>query len=225
MGRIKLAVFDMAGTVVNENNLVYKTLQNAINTYGNYQVTLDVVLEHGAGKEKHQAIIDILTFLDKENVSQSEIIFTKFKPMLNEAYNNLEVSSFDGVEALISQLKKKDVKVVLNTGYNSIIANSLLEKMGWKKGIHYDGLVTADDVENGRPNPDMIHKAMNMFGIKNGAEVLKAGDSVIDIEEGKNAQCGITIGVTTGAQTRTQLELAKPTYILDSLVTLTELLF
>jgi phosphoglycolate phosphatase-like HAD superfamily hydrolase len=47
--------------------------------------------------------------------------------------------------------------------------------------------------------------------------VLKAGDSAIDIEEGKRAGCGITVGVTTGAQTREQLEDAKPTLVLDSL--------
>lgn len=50
--------------------------------------------------------------------------------------------------------------------------------------------------------------------------VLKAGDSEIDIEEGKNAGCGITIGVLSGAQTREQLQAANPDYILDSLAEL-----
>mgnify|MGYP003707279779 CR=1 FL=1 len=40
MHTIKLAVFDMAGTVVNEDNVVYKTLQKAINERG-FQLTLD----------------------------------------------------------------------------------------------------------------------------------------------------------------------------------------
>ena len=61
MHTIKLAVFDMAGTTVNENNIVYKTVQKVINDLG-YTVSLDQVLEYGAGKEKHQAITDVLIF-------------------------------------------------------------------------------------------------------------------------------------------------------------------
>ena len=55
---IKLVVFDMAGTTVDEQNVVYKTLQKAIN-HGGIPVTLEDVLETGAGKEKKAAIIDI----------------------------------------------------------------------------------------------------------------------------------------------------------------------
>ena len=50
MHKIELVVFDMAGTVVNENNVVYKTLHRAINQNGCF-ISLNFVLEHGAGKE------------------------------------------------------------------------------------------------------------------------------------------------------------------------------
>jgi len=64
-----------------------------------------------------------------------------------------------------------------------------------------------------------------MFKISESENVLKAGDSVIDIEEGKNANCGWTVGVLTGAQTREQLATAEPTLILDSLADLAKVLF
>ena len=54
MKGIELTVFDMAGTFINEDNVVYKTLQKAINQ-GGYPISREYVLEHGAGKEKHQA--------------------------------------------------------------------------------------------------------------------------------------------------------------------------
>ena len=97
------------------------------------------------------------------------------------------------------------VKVVLNTGYDHKTAKSLLNKLGWVPGEQIDALITADDVVKGRPSSEMIDKAMEMFKISESENVLKAGDSVIDIEEGKNANCGWTIGVLTGAQTREQL--------------------
>ena len=61
---------------------------------------------------------------------------------------------------------------------------------------------------------------MKDLAIDDSQSVLKAGDSEIDIEEGKNAGCGITIGVLSGAQTREQLQAANPDYILDSLAEL-----
>ncbi len=224
MQNIELVIFDMAGTVVNEDNIVYKTLQNAINKNAAYNVSLDFVLEHGAGKEKHQAIKDILKIEGVLDAKEARDIFTNFKVMLKDAYSALTVSSYPGVEAVIESLKKNNIIVVLNTGYDKHTAQLLLNKMNWTIGEHYDALITADDVTLGRPHPDMILKAMAIFDIEDSTKVLKAGDSIIDIEEGKNASCGITVGVTTGAHTRAQLASADPTYILDTLLELREIL-
>lgn len=117
----------------------------------------------------------------------------------------------------MKELRARDIKVALNTGYSRQVATGLLEKMNWLPGVEFDALITADDVTNGRPAPDMIELAMEKTGIHDSSKVLKAGDSAIDIEEGKNAHCGFTVGVTTGAQTREQLAAASPTLVLDHL--------
>ncbi|WP_373517017.1 phosphonatase-like hydrolase [Pricia sp.] len=223
MHNIELAVFDMAGTVVNEKNVVYKTLQKAINKKG-YDLSLNFVLEHGAGKEKHQAIKDILAVVNADKEEPSEPIFEDFKQLLDKAYETLEVTSFDGVGQLLADLRSRNIKIALNTGYNTKIAQLLLQKIHWKKGEQYDALVTADDVSEGRPHPAMIEKAMELLEVTDASMVLKAGDSIIDIEEGKNAKCGVTVGVTTGAHTSQQLRSANPTYVLDSLSELLDFL-
>jgi phosphoglycolate phosphatase-like HAD superfamily hydrolase len=63
----------------------------------------------------------------------------------------------------------------------------------------------------------MILFAMNTLQILEGENVIKVGDSVIDIEEGKNANCKFSIGITTGAHTKDQLAAAKPSYIIDNI--------
>jgi phosphonatase-like hydrolase len=219
INEIEMVVFDMAGTTINENNIVYKTLHKSINKFG-IDVSLELVLSIGAGKEKFQAIKDILAHINNTDTEKTEAIFQYFKALLDQEYLVANVLPIDGVENTLLNLKKDGVKIVLNTGYNSKVANVLLEKLNWKKGIQYDALITADDVERGRPYPDMILKAMQLFDITTASKVVKAGDSAIDIKEGKNAQCGITIGVLSGAQTREQLENAKPDYILESLASL-----
>ena len=215
---IELVVFDMAGTTVDEDNVVYKTVQQVINDEG-FNVSLEEVLKYGAGKEKHQAISDVLracTQLTDINLIADKA-FSKFKIALNIAYETLEIKTFEGTEQLFKDLRDRDIKVVLNTGYDSKMAHLLLDKLGWIVGETIDSLVTADDVENGRPEGDMIILAMKNTGVVDTRKVLKVGDSAIDIEEGKNANCGITAGVLTGAQNRSQIQEANPTYIIESL--------
>ncbi|MEH6679829.1 MAG: phosphonatase-like hydrolase [Sediminicola sp.] len=221
---IELAVFDMAGTTVDEKNVVYKTLQKAINEKG-YGLSLDFVLEHGAGKEKHQAIKDILErHTGKSDPELAGTIFTEFQGMLKQAYAELSVGTYVGVEDLMDALRMGGVKIALNTGYDTKTAQLLLDRMKWTIGLQYDALITADDVEKGRPAPDMILKAMEILQINDPSKVLKVGDSIIDIEEGKNLPCGMTVGVTTGAHTRKQLASAGPTFVLDSLWSLRDIL-
>lgn len=222
---IKLCVFDMAGTTIDEDNVVYKTVRDVIAAQG-YNLSLEQVLAHGAGKEKHQAITDVLlNETDCQDVTRvAALAFAEFQPTLDKVYAELAVKPIAGVAELLPTLRNQGIYVVLNTGYSHAIATQLLKKLDWQVGRDIDGLVTADDVVNGRPAPDMIEKAMQLCGIVDRQSVLKAGDSAIDIEEGKNAGCGITVGVLSGAQTREQLETAQPTYILDSLGSLTNVL-
>jgi phosphonatase-like hydrolase len=220
---VKMVVFDMAGTTVNEDNVVYKTLQEAVKNAG-FEVSLERVLAYGAGKEKLQAIKDVLTSMSVTEVDTKSVeIFSRFREMLKTAYENLDVRTFEGTENLFDYLHKKGIKVVLNTGYDRKTATNLLSKLQWTQGQEFDLLVTADDVVNGRPHPDMIFHAMEKLAVTDASEVIKIGDSAIDIEEGKAAGCYLTLGVTTGAQTSEQLKKANPNYIINSLTYLEEL--
>ena len=214
---VELVVFDMAGTTVDEDNVVYKTVRAAINAAG-YDFSQQQVQAAGAGKEKSQAIRDVLA-LDGGEHSEDEVaaIFADFKTRLAHAYANLDVKEQPGATAAFARLRKHGIKIVLNTGYDRNTAEGLIRKIGWSVGQHIDGLVTASDVAAGRPGPDMIHQAMSLANVHSSGAVVKVGDSQIDIEEGKNAQCGMTFGITTGAQTEDQLLESDPTGIVQSL--------
>ena len=62
-----------------------------------------------------------------------------------------------------------------------------------------DVTVTSDEVKRGRPQPDMVFKAMQELGLKDAKRVAKVGDTPSDLEEGVNAGCGAVIGVTAGS--------------------------
>ena len=215
---IQLVVFDMAGTTVNEQNVVYKTVRQAIERAG-YSVSLDTVLLIAAGKEKFEAICNVLEHIGGGSLSlqTARTIHRDFEALLDDAYDALTPMPMPGAERVFTTLRLRGIKVVLNTGYKRPVAEGLLQKLHWAEGRTFDLLLTADDVSMSRPHPDMIFAAMKRFGITDAQQVAKIGDSIADIEEGKNAGCGIAAGITTGAQTAEQLQTAQPTHVFNGL--------
>lgn len=221
---IKLVIFDMAGTVVDEQNVVYKTLHWALTNAG-YQCTLKDVLKYGAGKEKLKAIQDLMELQDTSiDVNRSKSIYQNFKEKLDVNYECLNIKEQQNASKIFKWLKEKGIKVALNTGYNQAVASGLINKLNWAVGEHIDALVTATDVANHRPNPDMILLAMKQTQIINPSHVVKVGDSVIDIKEGQNANCLFSIGITTGAQSKEELKIADPSFIIDDLIELRDII-
>ena len=215
--KIEMVVFDMAGTTVDEGNVVYRTLHKAIEKKCP-TVSFEDVLKWGAGKEKLQAIRETIqgtnSVLDEQSIQDA---FQDFLVLLEEAYEHLIVVPTHNTEKLFKELRELGIKVVLNTGYNAKTANSLIQKLNWKEGLHFDLLVTSSDVKHNRPKPVMILFAMDKLNINDAATVIKVGDSTIDIEEGRNAGCKLNIGVTTGAHDKAELKTVNPDYIFDDI--------
>ena len=98
--------------------------------------------------------------------------------------------------------------------------NRILEKLGWlqslnKQYLGHDGTtiqasIASDEVEHGRPEPDMILRAMQLLGVKEPANVINIGDTPSDILSGKKAGCRYSCCVTNGTHTAAQLEPLQP---------------
>ena len=96
------------------------------------------------------------------------------------------------------------------------VVQAIASQLGWLDEGLLDYVGSAEQIGVGRPNPKMIHDAMQRLGITDGLAVVKIGDTVVDVQEGKNA--GVwTVAVLTGSQTESQLMAAAPDYILSSI--------
>lgn len=220
---IRLVVFDMAGTTVDESNVVYQTLHESIVATG-FPRTLEQVLEHGVGKEKRQSILDVLALDGQAHApARVEEIHRDFLRRLRDAYAVLDVKEQPGASAVFRALKERGIAVALNTGHGQEAAESLVARLGWSVGREIDALITASQVPQARPFPDMIHRAQEQLRVSRAACVAKVGDTTFDIEEGRNAGCGLCVGVTTGAHSRERLAAAKPDRIIDDLRELLDL--
>jgi len=207
LDNIDLIVCDMAGTTVQEGGLVYKVLRESMLEDG-LKVTEEQMHEwHGAKKE---SVIAHFAKLAGTPEHQLEDRITKigdiFMRTIDEAYFS-DVSPIEHIDLslthFIAGLQAAGIKVAFDTGYPPNIQEGLLDKLSLKNVI--DGYVSAYQVKAGRPYPFMIFKLMEDLDIMNVKRVCKVGDSVRDIEEGRNAGCGLVVGVLSGADTEEQL--------------------
>jgi phosphoglycolate phosphatase-like HAD superfamily hydrolase len=109
------------------------------------------------------------------------------------------------------------VKVALNTGFSRNIAGVIVARFQWQERGLVDEYIGSDEVAEGRPSADMINALKKRLSIGEEAEVMKIGDTVVDILEGKAAGCTYTVAVTTGAAIREELESFQPTHIIHDL--------
>ena len=129
-----------------------------------------------------------------------------------------------GAGETFRRLRQAGVKVALNTGFSRDIAQTLIDRLKWELDELIDASVTSDEVERGRPHPDMIRRLMLKLGVTDPQRVAKVGDTPADLLEGKNAGCGLIVGVTQGSCARTQLERFPHDYLIGSVAELPELL-
>jgi len=126
------------------------------------------------------------------------------------------VREVPGSERTFRALQKARIKVALNTGFDRTITQTILDRLGWSSSPLIDATICSDDVPRGRPHPDMIQALMRRFAIADPANVAKVGDTPADLHEGKNAGCGLIVGVTQGTHTREQLEPHPHTHLIAS---------
>jgi phosphonatase-like hydrolase len=231
MSAIKLVVFDMAGTTVRDRGNVGDSFIAAFHEYGFDLPRADV--EKVMGFRKMDAIRILLDRFYPGSVNEPQAgddaaarpdalitgIHKRFIDRMIAFYeNDGQLQALPHAEEAFSRLQHQGIKVALNTGFNRAVANTLLRRLHWDHEYHLiDRVICSDEVPRGRPYPDMIRALMTALGIGHASQVLKIGDTEVDIEEGRNAGCGIVAAVTTGAYTRSELEECRPDFILDDL--------
>jgi len=224
---IKLVVFDLAGTTVKDNRDVHRVLQESLADYG-VEISLEAANEV-MGIPKPVAIKILLEkyYHGPRQISEAWIaeIHREFIAGMIWFYtHHPDVSECDGVSNVFKKLKDSKLKVIVDTGFDRLITNSLLERLGWEEKNLIDGSVTSDEVAQGRPYPDLIYEAMRLAGVEDAAAVAKVGDTASDLQEGAAAGCRYVIGITSGAFSKEELIKEKHTHLISHIEEVLEIL-
>lgn len=215
---VKLLVFDMAGTTVNEQGIVYQTLYDTIKNFG-LKISQEEI-SNWHGRNKYEVLNHYLT----NDPKISSEIRNSLKDQLHSNFdNNLKERYFNSsnielihpqLPELFQKIQQKNIKIALNTGYSQEIQESIIKKLNMDEFI--DDYISSEQVKFGRPYPYMIHNLMERNEIDCVQSVMKFGDTYNDILEGFNANCLASVGVLSGADSEEKLK--KATHILDNVM-------
>lgn len=215
---LKLVIFDMAGTTVQDDHIVEKCFAQAAKETG-LEMTDEEILSIQGWKKSYV----FETYWERQLESRSEEWETAvkksyeyFKKVLENYYYEHELEATEGCLDLFRFLRENGVKIALTTGFYREVTDIILNKLGWLDGLDksyigtekatIDFSISSDQVNNGRPSSEMIDKAMMVLGIESSKNVINIGDTPSDLLSGKNAGCLYSFGLTNGTHSREQLE-------------------
>jgi phosphonatase-like hydrolase len=216
---IKLAVFDLAGTTVfDEGGFVVDQLQKALNEAGFQPDREEIVGTMGIPKP-----IAVAQLAVGADAAQRASIHERFRELMIEFYKTSDrVREIEGVSSLFRELRGKGIKVAVDTGFDRETTEMVLSRMPWDGLV--DASITSDEVEHGRPAPDMVFALMERLEVGAREEVAKIGDTPSDLGEGAAAGCGMVIGVGYGSHSLDQLRDFDHTHLVATVQELGELL-
>jgi phosphonoacetaldehyde hydrolase len=194
--RIKLVVLDWAGTAIDFGCFApVASFAMALERHGVSPTDQQIRIPMGLAKLDHlRALLEIPELAEQWrarhgrawNESDVERIY-------REDYIGLQLDAVAGHDRLITgllgvveSLRSLDVKIATTTGYFREAARRVFDS-ATRQGYHRDLDLLPDEVPAGRPAPWMIFRAMETLGIYPPDSVVKVGDTLADIAEGRNA--------------------------------------
>ena len=207
MGTYQAVIFDWAGTTVDYG--CFAPVQAFVEVFKHFGIepTMEEVREPmGMLKRDH-----IRTMLGMERISglwkekygrnwteeDVDQLYGVFEEKLLSILDQFaEVKPY--VLEVVEELRKKGVKIGSTTGYTDKMMNIVVPKAK-ENGYAPDAWFSPDAVDGyGRPYPYMVFQNMKALGIQSVGQVIKVGDTISDIKEGKNSGV-FTIGVIEGS--------------------------
>lgn len=213
MNNIKCVVFDFDGTLVQSAETIYHSTIKSFD---------DLNIKHNMSLEKFNTMIG-WHFEDIFNevgitINDLEEFIRIYKSHYFEYIDKSKL--YDNVMEILQFLNEQDIKVALLTTKAQDQADLMVKHFEMAKYFNYvmgrrNGVAHKPATEP----LEIICRDLNV----NVNETLMIGDSEMDIQCGHNANA-ITCGVTYGYRTIELLKSEKPTYLIDNLIELKDII-
>jgi beta-phosphoglucomutase len=205
----KAVIFDWDGTLADTRQVVVASFQKALSEV--HCKISDEFIERRIGIGSAETLREILR---SAKVRFDEALVKRLvkKKIQNEIDMSTGVHLFGGSIDLLESLQGK-VKLGLASMNDREVINHMLKKTNTVR--FFDVTVTADDIVNPKPHPEIFLNCTRKLGSKP-EKCVVIEDSIFGVEAAKTAKMGC-IAVLTGVYSRKLLEKANPDLVVDSL--------
>jgi HAD superfamily hydrolase (TIGR01509 family) len=180
-------IFDSDGVLVNSMPFHAKAWAEVLAEYG-IEVTEEDIYEIEGSN--HVGVINIF-FGRAGRKPEPEIYDEILEKKRAHFLENNRAEVFEGMYECLSSLKDK-FKLAVASGADRTIVTSLMDK--FYPGI-FDSIISGEDVENGKPDPEPYEKAIAKLGLSKD-ECLVVENAPLGVESAKNAGV-FCVGVST----------------------------
>jgi phosphonatase-like hydrolase len=214
MDAIKLVIFDIAGTIIEDHSEVVSAFAGALDKH-RIPYT-DDELKEWKGSSKEEVIRHFVERQGGGAVLESAvgIVYADFRIALERHYRENGVVPIAGAADTFAWLRERGIRIATTSGFYREVSELILEATGWR-GLLSAG-ISSSDVPAGRPAPYMIFRAMEAASVASVREVVNVGDTPLDLQAGTNAGVREVVGVLTGLHGKERLQQESHTALLPS---------
>ena len=224
MSRIRLVIFDIGGTIIEDHGEVVASFCAAL--AANDLVASESEIKELKGSSKRDVIKKFVERqwgnVDAGNEDRIRKAYGDFRTELESRFSNGGVKPIPGAEAAFAWLKARDMMCATTTGFYRSVTDRILDSAGWRETFAAN--ICSDDVKVGRPSPYMIFHAMEATGIDNVRQVLNVGDTPLDIQAGTRSGVIGVIGVLSGIHKEARLLQEYPSHLIPSVADIPSLI-
>ena len=202
-GCLQAVILDWAGTTVDYGSVApIRVLQQVFADHGVPIAEEEARQDMGILKKDHiRALLDVprirVAWLERQHNAPDETdvekLFTDFIPQQMKCLAEHSRLIPDVAQA-VQRLRARGLKIGSTTGYTRAMLEILLREAK-AQGYSPDCALCPEDVGAGRPMPWMIYESAVRMKVWPLEAMVKIGDTVSDIDEGRNAGTW-TVGVT-----------------------------
>lgn len=210
----QLIVFDWDGTLIDSIEQIVTSLQAASESVVGEPVS-KTAAKNVIGLGLNEAI-------ERLHAGFESVQIEKIAAAYKQHYlydNPVPAPLFEGVEAMLDELRSRDYQLAIATGKSRIGLDRSLKE---HRLAHYFMTTRCVGESRSKPHPDMLLDILQTLEV-DADQALMIGDSEHDLLMANNAQVD-AIGVTHGVQGAEILSQYKPLVCLDRIADLSEFL-
>ena len=207
--RFDLIAFDWDGTLFDSTRIIVRCIQRAVVDVGG-EMPSEKAAAYVIGLGLAEALAHAAPDVPKEKYPD---LTARYRYHYLAHQNDL--SLFDGVLALLDELKARHYRLAVATGKSRRGLDDAL-RTAQLRGV-FDGSRTADETQ-GKPHPLMLEELMREFGTAP-QRTLMIGDTTHDLQMALNAGCP-AVGVSYGAHEPGEFGALGPLFVAHSVPSL-----